>query len=141
MRLNVCYFIWWGPSLYHHDALLCRINERLELDIDPDRCADIDEINKRIKKKQKILSLRNRLNSQKKSWYWYLNKIRNIGTHTALINIHISVNVGSVELPRIRLKVQSDQMLEIIPYLEKCIENMKELIQYTLDQDPLLRWL
>lgn len=124
------------------DALLVRICDRFKLDIDEDYRADIDKINPKLKEtgKVKILKRLNRLRSRKESWFWNLNKIRNHGTHTRLVNIRVYRGIGGAEVDdRITFRVQSNHSLPVLPYLEKCIKNMKELIEDMLNQDPALK--
>jgi hypothetical protein len=123
------------------DALLVRICDRLGLGIDEDKRAQIDLINPELKSrcKEAILDRLNNLRSQPNNWFWDVNKNRIIGTHTGLINIHISRNIGSASEDRITLRVQSDRSLAAIPYLEKCLGHMKELILNTIDEDPQLK--
>jgi len=124
------------------DALLVRICDRLGLNIDEDKRADIDLIIPKLKtiRKEAILNRFNKLRSQPNNWFGDMNKNRIVGTHLALINIHISRHSGAAEeQKRTMLKVQSERNLGIVSYLEKCLGEMKDLILHTMDQDPQLK--
>ena len=123
------------------DALLVRICDRLGLNIDEDKRADIDLIIPKLKtiRKEAILNRFNKLRSQPNNWFGDMNKNRIVGTHLALINIHISRHSGAAEEKRTMLKVQSERNLGIVFYLEKCLGEMKDLILHTMDQDPQLK--
>jgi len=124
------------------DALLVRICDRLGLNIDEDKRADIDVIIPKLItiRKGAILDRFNKLRSQPNNWFWDMNKNRVIGTHLALIKIQISRHSGAgEEEKRTMLKVQSERNLGIVSYLEKCLGEMKDLILHTMDQDPQLK--
>lgn len=73
--------------------------------------------------KENILYKLNKLLGQERSWLWSLNKIRNHGTHTRLINIRVHRGIGGAEVDdRITFRIQSDYSLPVIPYLEECMK-------------------
>jgi hypothetical protein len=124
------------------DAFLVRICDKLGLPIDEDKRADIDLINTELtcRCKKKILEYLNKLRSQPNNWFWDMNRNRVIGTHLAIINIHMPRHIGGGEDEDITtLRVQSDRSLGAVPYLEKCLGQMKDLILHTIDQDPQLK--
>jgi hypothetical protein len=124
------------------DALLVQICDKLGLPIDEDKRADIDLINTELtcRGNRGILDRLNKLRSQPNNWFWDINKNRIIGTHLGLINIHVPRHIGGGEYEDITtLRVQSDRSLGAVPYLEKCLGQMKDLILHTMDQDPRLK--
>lgn len=124
------------------DALLVRICDKLSLPIDEDKRADIDLINTELtcRGKKGILDHLSKLRSQPNNWFWDMNRNRVIGTHLAIINIHIPRHIGGGEDEDITtLRVQSDRSLGAVLYLEKCLGQMKDLILHTIDQDLQLK--
>jgi hypothetical protein len=119
------------------DAMLVQICDRLGLGTNEDIDLIIPALKTR--RKEAILDRLNKLRSQPNNWFWDMNKNRIIGTHLALINIHISRHIwGGEDKDRTTLRVQSGRSLAIVPYLEKCLGQMKDLILHTMNLDPQL---
>lgn len=126
------------------DALLARINKKLNLGIADDKVS-LKTIKKKLERLDLIKDLID-LDDDKCSWYSHLKELRNIGTHRKIINVNVSVSLvenantgkGSSGATRIYFK-DSDTDLELIPYLEDRIQKMQVLIQRIISKEPLLR--
>ncbi len=84
--------------LYHligaKDALLIRMNVRLRLGLSAND-VDLKTLNPILNSfgKKGLLDELNKLASEKGSWFWDLNELRNTGTHKALINLHFAMEI------------------------------------------------
>jgi hypothetical protein len=91
--------------------------------------------------------------TDKKSWFWLLNELRNNSIHRKVLNKQISVhlvedvntNTSSSTKPEVYFLVnprdekKSPMKKQVIPYLEESLQNMKDLIDNIKSKDPLLK--
>ena len=67
------------------------------------------------------------------SWLTVLFNLRNTGTHKAILNLGFSANSKEVSFVGVR------EPAAAIPYLEKAIQQMKDLITGIVNKDTSLR--
>ena len=128
------------------DALLVKINTKLNLDIDEDKVS-LTTVKKKLEDKERLDLINDliKLDDDKRSWYWQLKELRNIGTHRKIINVRVSVSLfenvstgkGFSGPTRIYFK-DSDTDLELIPYLEDRIQKMQALVESIINKESLL---
>jgi len=134
-----CYF---AQIIGARDSLLMLINEKLNLKI-PEKDVELGSINSELKKKgkkQKIMKRLNKLSSNKTSWYWILNELRNKSIHRSILNKKASVNISenindktSSSSVKNYLLLPSDYKnlmdKEITLFLSDSIDKMRKLIE------------
>ena len=136
------------------DSLLFQINDKLELGIPPDRVS-FPNVQSALSAKTKKIDLVSELDEarQRGKWYALLDELRNQSVHgtflvkktTTMATQGFSSNPSEVRF----LKVQRDfdgsmieqvviMNLEVMPYLEKSLQQTRELIYYIRTKEPLL---
>ena len=119
------------------DALLRRITEQYHVKIDTPRDFTIKKIYRKLGSKQGLIKeaydlVDGNLNRDG-SWLTVLFNLRNTGTHKAILNLGFSANSKEVSFVGVR------EPAAAIPYLEKAIQQMKDLITGIVNKDTLLR--
>ncbi|CAN5295301.1 hypothetical protein BH18THE2_BH18THE2_40310 [soil metagenome] len=130
------------------DALLVKINEKLNLGL-PLKDVSLGMINNRLNARgnRALLADLNRLMGQRGSWLRILNDLRTRSMHKALLSIKVAhtlvenANTGQgwSEGPRVTLITDPPTALEVIPYFENSIRQMRALIEDIKTSEPLLR--
>ena len=120
------------------DYLLVRINERLNLKLESRKVTAINVCRKlRLKKRNDLIKeLWDLLNPRNpvRSWLKILTDLRYTDTHRSIINVSFAGGnrrITFVEDPK--------SELEIIPYLDDCIQRMRDLIDNIIRKDRSLR--
>ena len=138
------------------DSLLIRLNEKLILGIDTDKVKLklYKEVNKALKTIGKGSLLQDLKNSSKAAtsntppgWLWVLNDLRIQSTHRNLLNIrvdqeikeNITTGTSSSSEPQVYFKSDPQKNLEIIPFLEAGLKDMKKLVEDIENKEPLLK--
>jgi hypothetical protein len=119
------------------DALLRRITERYDVKIDTPRDFTIKKIYRKLGLKQGLIKeaydlVDSNLNRDG-SWLTVLFNLRNTGMHRAILNLGFSANSKEVSFVSVR------EPAAAIPYLEKAIKQMKDLITGIVNKDTSLR--
>jgi hypothetical protein len=119
------------------DALLRRITEQYHVKIDTPRDFTIKKIYRKLGSKQGLIKeaydlVDSNLNRDG-SWLTVLFNLRNTGTHKPILNLGFSANSKEVSFVGVREPVAA------IPYLEKAIQQMKDLITGIVNKDTSLR--
>ena len=119
------------------DALLRRITEQYHVKIDTPRDFTIKKIYRKLGTKQGLLKEAYDLVDvnvyRDGSWLSELFNLRNIGMHSAILNLGFSTNSKEVSFVGVR------EPIAAIPYLEKAIQQMKVLITGIVNKDTSLR--
>ena len=120
------------------DYLLVRINERLNLKLESRKVTAINVCRKlRLKKRNDLIKeLWDLLNPRNpvRSWLKILTDLRYTDTHRSIINVSFAGGnrrITFIEDPK--------SELEIIPYLDDCIQRMRDLIDNIIRKDRSLR--
>ena len=120
------------------DYLLVRINERLNLKLETRKVTAINVCKKlRLKKRNDLIKeLWDLLNPRNpvRSWLKILTDLRYTDTHRSIINVSFAGGnrrITFIEDPK--------SELEIIPYLDDCIQRMRDLIDNIIRKDRSLR--
>ena len=120
------------------DYLLVRINERLNLKLETRKVTAINVCRKlRLKKRNDLIrELWDLLNPRNpvRSWLKILTDLRYTDTHRSIINVSFAGGnrrITFIEDPK--------SELEIIPYLDDCIQRMRDLIDNIIRKDRSLR--
>jgi hypothetical protein len=138
------------------DSLLIRLNEKLKLGINTNKVKLklYKEVNKALKTIGKGILLQDLNNSSKAAtsntpagWLWVLNDLRVQSTHRNLLNIRVdqgikeNINTGtsSASEPQVYFKSDPQKNLEIIPFLEASLQNMKKLVEDIENKEPVLK--
>ena len=134
------------------DSLLFQINDKLELGIPPDRVS-FPNVQSALSAKTKKIDLISELDEarQRGKWYALLDELRNQSLfRTFLVKKTTMTTQGFSSKPsEVRfLKVQLDSdgniveqvimNLEVMPYLEKSLQQIRELICHIRTKEPLL---
>ena len=111
------------------DSLLIEINDKLELGISIDKVEIVAVLSGLLAKTKKIELLEDLDNaSQYGNWYWLVQQLRNYSFHSSLILI--PANSTRLYLPRMPTSSVNDSTsIELIPYLEQSLNNLKKLIE------------
>lgn len=133
-----CYF---AQIIGAKDSLLVQINEKENLGLQLDE-VNLKTLNTKLNNKKDILEELNRLSSDKESWYWLLNELRNHSIHRAMLNKNVSMHiienvnentsmsmkpvVSFLVNPLDKEKKPMDK--PAIQYPEESLQSMKELI-------------
>jgi len=120
------------------DYLLVRINERLNLKLETRKVTAMNVCKKlRLKKRNDLIrELWDLLNPRNpvRSWLKILTDLRYTDTHRSIINVSFAGGnrrITFIEDPK--------SELEIIPYLDDCIQRMRDLIDNIIRKDRSLR--
>lgn len=134
------------------DSLLFQVNDKLELGIPSDRVS-FPNVQSALSAKTKKIDLVSELDEarQRGKWYALLDELRNQSVHrTFLVKKTTIATQGFSSKPsEVRfLKVQRDSdgnmveqvimNLEVMPYLEKSLQQTRELIYHIRTKEPLL---
>jgi hypothetical protein len=127
------------------DSLLVQINDKLGLGINAKE-VDLGKVNSELNARGKgaLIADLNKAVSPITSntpagWLWMLNELRNQSTHRSLINVQFKVEVGSSDEPKVYFVIDPEQKLEVIPFLEQSLKDMKDLVENIKNVEPLLR--
>jgi hypothetical protein len=130
------------------DSLLFQINARLELGLSPDR-VNFANVQSALSARTKKIGLLSELDTarQQGNWYYLLSELRNRSFH----GIFLKKVVSTQELPKLGevrlLKIQRqeggspDRVMDmgVIPYLEKSLQQVRELVSSIRAGEPLLQ--
>ena len=130
------------------DSFLVQINDKLGLHI-PINEVEFSRLQSELSAKTKKIGLLTNLDKARRHgcWYWLLNEFRNHSLHTTLIPKLIEKEVGmDAEDTKVYFKkdlrdIKSPQMEEeeVIPYLEKNLQQVKDLIDDIKEKEQLLK--
>lgn len=134
------------------DSLLFLINERLELGVSIDR-VDFANVQSALSAKTKKIDLLSKLDEARQhgNWYSLLSELRNQSIHRTFLKKVISTHdfqpkSGEVRFLKIQREIEGNPFdqamdMEVIPYLEKSLQQVKDLISYIRGKEPLLQQL
>src|SRR5919108_2331947 len=133
------------------DSLLSQINNRLELGIPAERI-NFANVQSALSAKTKKIDLLSPLDGarQQGNWYYMLSELRNQSVHRTFLKKAISVHDFPPKPGQVRfLNVQREfeegnpfdhvMDMEVIPYLEKSLQQVRELIFSIRASEPLLQ--
>jgi hypothetical protein len=72
------------------------------------------------------------------SWFHKLRDWRNQVTHISLLPMLFTIDVGEGNKPRVFFRDDQDKKLEVIPFLEDSLQNVKVLLQDIIKNEPRL---
>jgi hypothetical protein len=130
--------------LYHiigvKDSLLVQINDKLQLKL-KEREVGLRNVKMILNTigKGALLADMKIFESGNDGWFSRVNKLRNQSTHRSLLNLKFSVTVGSSNEPKVYFVGGPADELEVIPFLEQIVKNMKDLIERIKNTEPLLK--
>jgi hypothetical protein len=122
------------------DALLRRINEKLDLKIGNPRQLNVENVYKKLGSRKDLLKEAYELlcdkdgKSLKSGWLYELTELRNIVTHRAIPKLNFSATDKEVSFD---IKIIRES-IAAIPYLEKSIQQMQNLITKIRSKDASL---
>lgn len=125
------------------DSLLFQINDRLELGLSPDR-VNFANVQSALSARTKKIDLLSELDMarQQGNWYYLLSELRNRSFHGTFLQKVVS-RPGDLRLLKIQRQEdgQSERVMdmEVIPYLEKSLQQVRELVSSIRGSEPLLR--
>jgi hypothetical protein len=132
------------------DSLLYQINNAFDLGV-PDKGFSLQQIQSALSAKTKHISLLNELDEARQPGHWYsvLYELRNQSMHRTFLRKVIITHAFEEEPVRIKfLQIQQDiggnpfeheMNEEIIPYLEKSLEQVRSLISGIRKSVPILQ--
>jgi Cthe_2314-like HEPN len=136
------------------DSLLFKINERFSLNITPNKI-DLDSVYQKLKSIDRgdLLADLKKMATNKQSWFWLLNELRNHSIHRNVLNKQISIQLvedintytSSSIKPEVYFLVnprdenKSPMNKQVIRYLEESLQNMIDMIANIRSKDPLLK--
>lgn len=133
------------------DSLLSQINDRLDLGISIDRI-DFANVQSALSAKTKKIDLLYALDRarQQGNWYYMLSELRNQSVHRTFLKKAISVHDFPRKLGQVRfLNVLGEfeegnpfdhlMDMQVIPYLEMSLQQVRELIFSIRASEPLLQ--
>lgn len=136
------------------DSLLVQINQKLGLGL-PIEEAKIQNLNPKLKSINKgfLLTELNTLCSEKDSWLWLLNELRNHSLHRRMINKRASVqideninsNTSVSARPEVYFLINPRDIIKVpmnkraITYLEESLQQMRDLIEAIRNKELLLK--
>lgn len=132
------------------DSLLFQINDRLDLGISADR-VNFANVQSALNAKTKKIDLLSKLDEARQygNWYALLSELRNQSIHRTLLTKVTTVHAFSPKPVEVRLlKIQREferspfdhaMDMEIIPYLEKSLQQVRELVSSIRGREPLLQ--
>jgi hypothetical protein len=145
-----CYF---AQIIGAKDLLLMRINEKVGLGIN-DKDVNLDVVYERLKSqgKEDLVKELKSLSTDKTSWFWLLNELRNHSIHRNMLRKKVSVSLfedvntgtsGSSIPENYSLVNPLDEKktamnTPIVQYLEESLSNMKSLVDKILNS-PLMK--
>ncbi len=130
------------------DSLLFQINDRLELGLSPDR-VNFANVQSALSAKTKKIDMLSELDvaRQQGNWYYLLSELRNRSFHGTFLQKVVSTQ----EFPKpsdvrlLKIQRQEDGApyrvmdMGVIPYLEKSLLQVRELVSSTRAGEPLLQ--
>jgi hypothetical protein len=135
------------------DSLLVQINEKLKLGL-PIDMVELGLINNKLNSinKGNLLEGLNKI-TQKDSWLWLLNELRNHSMHRKMLNKQVKVglyenvntNTSSSSKPEVYFLVnprdekKAPMDKPVILYLQESLQNMKDMIGNMRNKDTLLK--
>jgi hypothetical protein len=133
------------------DSLLSQINDRLDLGISIDR-VDFANVQSALSAKTKKIDLLYALDRarQQGNWYYMLSELSNQSVHRTFLKKAISVHdfppkAGQVRFLNVLREFEEGNPfdhvmdMEVIPYLEKSLQQVRELIFSIRASEPLLQ--
>ncbi len=128
------------------DSLLFQINDRLDLGISTDR-VNFANVQSALSAKTKKIDLLSSLDEARQygNWYALLCELRNQSIHRTILKQIISVRdfppqPGEVRFLKVQREIGGNPLdIEVIPYFEKSLQQIRELISYVRGSEPLLR--
>lgn len=125
------------------DSLLFQINDRLELGLSADR-VNFANVQSALSAKTKRIDLLSELDMarQQGNWYHLLGELRNRSFHGTFLK-KMESRPGDVRL--LKIQRQEGETLErvmdmgVIPYLEKTLQQVRELVSSIRAAEPLLQ--
>ena len=131
------------------DSLLYLINSRLDLGVRENRVT-FQDVQSALSAKTKQIGLLAELDQARQSGNWYslLSELRNQSMHNSFLKKMVEVQALTPQPAKLKLlKIQrefagnpSEAVIEeeVIPYLEKSLERVKDLINDIRQKEPLL---
>jgi hypothetical protein len=133
------------------DSLLFEINDRLDLGIPTDQLS-FANVQSALSAKTKKIDLLSALDSarQQGNWFYMLNELMNQSVHRTFLEKVLSVDDFPPKPQQVRfVNVQQEfedgepfyhvMDIEVIPYLEKSLQQVRELISSIRASEPLLQ--
>jgi hypothetical protein len=133
------------------DSLLCEINDRLDLGIPIDEVV-FANVQSALSAKTKKIDLLSALDKarQQGNWFYMLNELRNQSVHRTIIKKILSLDDFPPKAQQVRFidigrefeeREPFDRVIgiEVIPYLEKSLQQVRELIFSITASEPLLQ--
>jgi hypothetical protein len=131
-------------------SLLSEINEKLELGIPPYEVS-FANVQSALSAKTKKIDLLGELDEARQhgKWYALLDELRNQSVHGTFLKKTTAIKGSSGEHSELRfMKVRRDSEgntfeqaimnIELVPYLERSLQQIRELIYHTRTKEPLL---
>lgn len=134
------------------DSLLYQINDKLELGIPADR-VNFANVQSALSAKTKKIDLLSELDRarQQGNWYYMLSELRYQSVHQTFLKkvtaVHaFSSKPGEVRLLKIQREIEGNPFdhvmdMEVIPYFEKSLQQVRELVSSIRGSEPLLQQL
>ena len=133
-------------------ALLAQINEKLDWGLDINE-TDFETVQSGLSSKTKKIDLLSDIDAARQygNWYWQLEELKNYSLHGSLLSKSITTTIPSNpssfhHLSQIYFKkdphnpdLSLPMDLEIVPYLQLCLEKAEELIERIRSKEPMLR--
>lgn len=103
------------------DSLLFRIIDKLQLSGIPGDRVEIDKVISALSAESRRIELANELGkaNQEGNWYWMIKHLRNYSSHDSLLS--------------------ADASLDVIPYFERTLIQIKEFIKNIKMKEPMLQ--
>lgn len=132
------------------DSLLFQINDRLDLGIPTDRTY-FTNVQSALSAKTKKIDLLSELDKARQpgNWYHLLSELRNQSVHRTFLKRITAVHAFSAKPSELRfVKIQRETEgnpfehvmdMEVIPYLEKSLQQVREIISSIKVSEPLLQ--
>jgi hypothetical protein len=132
------------------DSLLSQINDRLDLGIPTDR-VNFANVQSALSAKTKKIDLLSELDRarQQGNWYYMLSELRNQSVHRTFLKRAISVHdfppkPGQVRFLNVQRRFEDNPFdhvidMDVIPFLEKSLQQVRELIFSIKASEPLLQ--
>lgn len=125
------------------DSLLFQINDRLELGLSPDR-VNFANVQSALSAKTTKIDLLSELDMarQQGNWYYLLSGLRNWSFHDTFLK-RLASMPDEVRLLKIQRREDElpDRVMDmgVIPYLEKSLQQVRDLVSCTRASEPLLQ--
>jgi len=127
------------------DSLLVQINARFDLGLDINQ-VDFERVQSGLSSRTKKIDLLSELDVARRhgNWYWQIIELRNYSlrgslmSKSAIIGIHTSSRVHFRKDPR-NPGASPPMDLEVVPYLQQCLNKAEELIERIRSKESVLR--